>query len=80
MLEHSDPLPGDNAGHAAGRRELTLDGEVWTVYERVAGPDDRNRAPSLVFECRSAIRRVRDYPADWRSMSDAALRTLSWTR
>ena len=57
-----------------------LDGEAWVVYERAPGTQDRNRNPSLVFESRSAIRRVRHYPVDWYTMSDAALRTLSWTR
>jgi len=80
MLEHSDISPSDHAGHRAGRRELSLDGEMWEVYERAAGADDRDRAPSLVFECRSAIRRVRDYPDNWFTLSDAALRTLSRTR
>lgn len=80
MLERLDTQSSPSAGKSADRRELSLDGEVWVVYERAAGADDRNRAPSLVFECRSAIRRVRDYPADWYTLSDAALRTLSWTR
>ena len=80
MLEPTDSATSDQAGPVPGRRELMLDGETWEVYERQAGADDRNPAPSLVFECRSAIRRVRHYPADWYSMSDAALRTLSWTR
>ena len=80
MLEHIDSAPSDEAGKVAGRRELMLDGELWAVYERPAGADDRDREASLVFECRSAIRRVRHYPADWQTMTDAALRTLSWTR
>lgn len=57
-----------------------MDGELWTVYERAAGPLDRRQTPSLVFESRSAIRRVRDYPADWRTLSDTALMRLSWSR
>ncbi len=65
---------------SSGRRELMLDGEAWVVYERAPEVQDRNRDPSLVFESRSAIRRVRHYPVDWYTMSDAALRTLSWTR
>lgn len=80
MLDRLDSSSSTPSGQRTGRRELALDGEVWVVYERAAGVDDRNPDPSLVFECRSAIRRVRDYPADWYTLSDAALRTLSWTR
>lgn len=80
MLEPSDSAVSDQAGRVPGRRELMLDGEMWEVYERPAAADDRNPAPSLVFECRSAIRRVRHYPTDWFTISDAALRTLSWAR
>lgn len=80
MLDRLDAPSAEHAGQPSSRRELMLDGEMWVVYERAAGADDRNREPSLVFECRSAIRRVRDYPADWYALPDAALRTLSWTR
>lgn len=80
MLDHIDSVPSDEAGKVAGRRELMLDGELWAVYVRPAGENDRDQEASLVFESRSAIRRVRHYPADWYSMTDAALRTLSWTR
>lgn len=80
MPPNPESAESDQAGTAPGQRELVLDGEVWLVYERPAEASDRNPAPSLVFECRSAIRRVRHYPTDWFMMSDAALRTLSWAR
>lgn len=61
-------------------RRLIMDGDVWLVYERASAPMDRRSTPSLVFECRAVIRRVRDYPANWRELSDEELARLSWRR
>ncbi len=76
--ERTDPLLATRT--RPGARDLLVDGEVWTVYERPPGPLDRRQTASLIFENRSVIRRVRDYPADWRLLSDAALMRLSWSR
>ena len=38
------------------------------------------RPRCLVFMAALKMRRVYDYPADWRSLSDAALSALSWGR
>jgi hypothetical protein len=59
-------------------RHLIVDGTPWLVYELPAMPFDRRNSPSLVFESDSAVRRVRDYPADWRSLSNDDLFALSW--
>jgi len=61
-------------------RELTLDGVLWLVYELPPQQFDRRSGPSLVFESDAAMRRVRTYPADWRSLSDTALYALSWSQ
>jgi hypothetical protein len=37
-------------------------------------------ARCLVFTRRDCIRRVWDYPADWRALDDAGLAALSWHR
>ncbi len=71
--------------HAATRlrdegRHITIDGDLWVVYERPPEQLDRRQSPSLVFECRTAIRRVRDYPPDWRELGDDELARLSWSR
>lgn len=58
-------------------RKLFIDGVPWLVYE-LPSTFDRRHAPSLVFESELAVRRVRSYPADWRSFSDAELCALSW--
>lgn len=79
----SDPtLPHRHAGARLRDegRQISIDGELWVVYERPPEAFDRRLSPSLVFECRTAIRRVRHYPPDWRDLSEEALARLSWSR
>ena len=57
-----------------GARRLEADGELWLVYE-IGQPYDR-RGPSLVFECATLVRRVRNYPQKWRDLSDGELALL----
>ncbi len=58
-----------------GQRVLTdEEGRLWRVRElRFA-----DTTPSLIFESESGFRRVREYPATWRSLSDAELFDISW--
>jgi hypothetical protein len=60
-------------------RRLMVDGVLWRVYELPPSTMDRRSTPSLVFEGDQAFRRVRNYPKDWRHLSDEALLRLSWT-
>jgi hypothetical protein len=64
----------------ASARRLRIDGLQWLVYEI----DDRDlehaNGKSLVFESETTVRRVRDYPSDWRSLSDERLAAVSWRR
>jgi hypothetical protein len=60
-------------------RRLFVDGEHWRVYELAPPTLDRRTSPSLVFENEMTVRRVRQYPADWRTLNDAELLALSWT-
>lgn len=59
-------------------RRISSDGAFWLVYELPAKAYDRRQAPSLVFESDQVVRRVRDYPANWRDLSDDDLLALSW--
>lgn len=59
-------------------RQLLIEGALWIVYELPASPFDRRQAVSLVFESESAIRRVRNFPSEWRALGDTALFALSW--
>lgn len=52
------------------------DGEQWCVYELSGASYDRRA--SLVFESATAVRRVRNYPSDWRLLPSGALLELSW--
>ena len=60
-------------------RRLVVESMPWLVYELPALPFDRRSTPSLVFESDGSVRRVRNYPADWRTLSDDDLFALSWT-
>ena len=78
--------PSGNAPHVNARddgRDVMDDGVRWTVYE-LSDADltmyDRRRARSLVFESEHAVRRLRDFPANWRQLPDDVLLALSWGR
>ena len=57
-------------------KSLTTPGVVWWVYELPATAYDRRATPSLVFESESVIRRVRNYPPDWRRLDEKELARL----
>jgi hypothetical protein len=59
-------------------RRLVVGKVTWLVYDLPPFTFDRRTSPSLVFEGSDSLCRVRDYPADWRSLSDEDLLTLSW--
>ena len=59
-------------------RRIVINEETWLVYELPALPFDRRNTPSLVFESKDVVRRVRNYPADWRTLSEDELFALSW--
>ena len=52
-------------------RVLYVEGERWLVYELLTAYD--RRGASLVFESENVVRRVRDFPANWRELQDADL-------
>jgi len=56
-------------------RDLTIDGRQWIVFEfidRIQDPPKRD----LIFETAGLMRRIREYPADWRALADADLFAL----
>jgi hypothetical protein len=66
----------------ASRQERTFvdaDGGRWRVYEQAFSDYDRRSGLSLIFSGDSAMRRVRNYPRDWMTLTDAELVKLSWT-
>ncbi|MFL5612452.1 MAG: hypothetical protein ACJ796_02190 [Gemmatimonadaceae bacterium] len=58
-------------------RQIVVEDVVWLVYE-LALPFDRRSTPSLIFENEQVMRRIRNYPANWRTLSDEDLFALSW--
>ena len=58
-------------------RTLLIDGVEWRVYELPPGAYDRRGLATLIFESQDMFRRIRSYPADWRSLSDDALYAVS---
>lgn len=62
----------------AVRQIFAPDGSVWGVAE-VTGPTYDRRGNSLVFFNEEAMRRVRNYPANWSDLSDAELYAVSLT-
>jgi hypothetical protein len=79
MVEGYKPLEALRRARENGR-ELIGDRVLWLVYELPPTPFDRRTGPSLVFESDSAMRRVRTFPADWRTLSDELLYALSWSK
>ena len=53
-------------------------GQTWLVTEQPFSEYDRRRGSSLIFSSELAVRRVRDYPSDWFTLSEPALLALSW--
>jgi hypothetical protein len=75
-----DPTQESRALAEAQRtaRRIISEDMLWRVYELPPLPFDRRNSSSLVFESDNAVRRVRNYPLDWRHLSDEELLALSW--
>jgi hypothetical protein len=79
MSEIRDQAPATSRGaETRSRSFVDGDGQIWQVSERSFSEYDRRRGFSLIFTCDLAVRRVRDYPANWFDLSDDALAALSW--
>ena len=69
---------GTESDTAPVRSFVDSDGGRWRVFEQAFNDYDRRNGMSLIFSSENAVRRVRDYPADWMDLSDAELARLSW--
>jgi hypothetical protein len=79
MNEIRDQVDGTlRARDPRSRTFVADDGQIWHVSEQPFSEYDRRRGFSLIFASELAVRRVRDYPADWFELSEQALAALSW--
>jgi hypothetical protein len=62
------------------RRISDSEGRLWVVHEYQSSRYDRRAGTSLIFVTEDAMRRVRDYPANWFELSDDELYALSFRR
>jgi hypothetical protein len=68
-----------SSGEPSRVRSFTDDlGQDWLVSEQPFSEYDRRRGFSLIFASELAVRRVREYPSDWFTLSDSELAALSW--
>jgi hypothetical protein len=70
-------MPLLRASLLADSRMIQGGGTHWMVREAAwGGPGGRGQT-CLIFENDAVVRRVREFPADWRTCSDEALYSLS---
>jgi hypothetical protein len=75
----SDSSPHSTSRLVVGEvRHVKSEPADWKVYE-LRDRYDRRGTPSLIFESEMVVRRVRNYPPDWRSWDDESLLRLSET-
>lgn len=60
------------------RSFVDAEGAHWRVYEQTFADYDRRTGTSLIFNSDFAVRRVRNFPANWIELSDRELMELSW--
>jgi hypothetical protein len=77
LADDSSPAQ-TRGGESISRVFFAPDGTRWHVSERPFGDYDRRRGLSLIFASDFAVRRVRDFPADWHTLSDEDLLAVSW--
>lgn len=80
MLESGNQAkgPANTGPHARSRTYFDSEGVRWHVYELPFSEYDRRSGASLIFDSDASMRRVRNFPADWDSLSDSELASLSW--
>ena len=66
-----------DARHTA--RRFAIDGVPWLIYELPPLVFDRRNSATLIFESDDVMRRVRNYPPQWRELSDDDLFAISWS-
>lgn len=60
----------------AGERRILAENADWCVYELLSGEPSSDDGPCLVFESTKVVRRVRNYPLNWRELPEGELLRL----
>lgn len=60
------------------RSYVDPEGIAWRVFVRVRSDYDGRQGRSLIFASETVVRRVRNFPDDWRECPNAELERLSW--
>jgi hypothetical protein len=63
-----------------GRAYLDAAGKWWCVSERPCRESDPADMTCLVFMSEGTVRRVLNFPEDWRRLTAAELQAVSWQR
>jgi hypothetical protein len=78
MSESRERIEVSRSGDQPRTRTFTDDGgHTWLVTEQPFSEYDRRSGSSLIFSSELAVRRVRDYPRDWYTLSETALLALT---
>ena len=76
--ESKDPkTPAADTGTSIVRRFVDAEHRPWTVREVTSSQYDRRGARDLIFASVDIVRRVRNYPTNWHTLSDKELCALS---
>lgn len=67
------PCGGDELVSRPNERRIFADNTLWSVYELLTAAYTLHDVASLVFESIRVVRRVRNYPPNWRELPDADL-------
>jgi len=78
LADTPDRLPAVLREAQRTARPIFIESIPWLVYELPPPAFDRRRGASLVFESEDVMRRIRQYPPNWRQLSDEDLFALSW--
>ena len=79
MNESRELIQDARSGERPRTRTFTDDlGQTWLVTEQPFSEYDRRSGSSLIFSSELVVRRVRDYPSDWYTLTESALVALSW--
>jgi hypothetical protein len=78
MQDKDDRVDSSADRETPSRTFVDIEGNRWRVYEQAFGDYDRRSGMSLIFASEAAVRRVRDFPAEWMQFTDDELLALSW--